>query len=295
MTMDYFDARECGGNYILEGINNFDLETIFCCGQAFRWNKTDDSTWQGTAFGLCRSITQQGDTLIFHSVDKAEFNVVWFDYFDLGRNYGALKQTFSGYSHLCEAVAYAPGLRVLRQQGWETLCTFILSQNNNIPRIKGLVQRLCEHFGEKIPGGFDFPAPERLAAFSPEDLAPVRCGFRAKYIIDAARAVAHGQIDLAALSTLPINEAMRSLLTIRGVGPKVAHCSLLFGFGRAECLPVDVWMRRALDAWFPHGLPEEILPVAGIAQQYLFHYARTGGVWQPPAEETPKAFAALKR
>jgi len=282
MTIDYLGERELGGNYMLEGLNHFDPEAIFRCGQAFRWNKTDDNSWRGIAFGLCRGITRQGDTLVLHGVNKAEFKAVWFDYFDLGRSYGALKQTFSGHSHLREAVAYSPGLRVLRQQGWETLCTFILSQNNNIPRITGLVQRLCEHFGEKIPGGFAFPTPQRLAALSPDDLAPVRCGFRAKYIIDAAWAVTYGQIDLAALSALPVNEALSALQTIRGVGPKVAHCALLFGFGRAECLPVDVWMRRALDAWFPHGLPEDILTVAGIAQQYLFHYARTAPEVLPP-------------
>jgi len=176
------------------------------------------------------------------------------------------------------ATQFSPGIRVLRQDGWEALCTFILSQNNNISRIKGLVGRLCEHFGRPIPGGFDFPTPERLAALSVLDLEPVRCGFRAKYIIDAAKAVSGGRFDLSAIYTLPIDEAFAALQSIHGVGPKVAHCALLFGFGRTECLPVDVWMRRAMDAWFPQGLPEEIQPVAGIAQQYIFHYARTAGI-----------------
>ena len=277
--MDYIDGREHGGDYILDGLRHFDLETILCCGQAFRWRKTGDRTYTGTAFGLCRSITQKGDQLILHGVSQAEFDAIWLDYFDLARSYGDLKKTFNRHQHLREAIAYCPGIRVLRQDAWEALCTFILSQNNNIPRITGLVERLCANFGRPIPGGFTFPEPEILASLSPQDLDPVRCGFRAPYIIAAARAVTEGQIDIPAIRTLPFDQALSALQTIHGVGPKVAHCALLFGFGRTECLPVDVWMRRALDAWFPDGLPEELLPVAGIAQQYLFHYARTGRVF----------------
>ena len=275
-VVDYISAGERGGDYILEGARCFDLKTIFECGQAFRWESIAPDTYQGVVGGRCRQITQSGETLILRGVDEHEFNSVWFDYFDLGRDYGALQAVFSCHKHLREAVQYCPGIRVLRQEGWEALCTFILSQNNNISRIKGLVKRLCEHFGETIDGGFAFPTPQRLAPLSPGDLAVVRCGFRAKYIIAAARAVADGQINFEALRTLPVEQAMSILQTIYGVGPKVAHCALLFGFGRVECLPVDVWMRRALQAWFPDGLPGELRPVAGIAQQYIFHYARTG-------------------
>ena len=275
--MDYASCGERGGDFVLEGVQHFDLTAIFDCGQAFRWDKVSPDTYSGVAFGLHRNFTQRGETLILRGVGAQEFERVWFEYLDLGRDYGALKAVFDGHSHLREAVGFCPGIRVLRQESWEALCTFILSQNNNIARIRGLVQRLCEHFGQPVPGGFAFPTAERLAALSPADLAPVRCGFRAKYIIAAARAVAQGQIDLAALRTAPIEQAMGTLQTIHGVGPKVAHCALLYGLGRVESLPVDVWMRRAMAAWFPAGLPDELLPVAGIAQQYLFHYARTGG------------------
>ena len=275
--MDYLSGEQRGSDYILKGVTHFDLGATLDCGQAFRWVEVGANTYQGIAFGHCRVIGQVGDTLTFHGVDAGEFEAIWRGYFDLGRSYGALKETFVRYPHLCQAVRHAPGIRVLRQDGWEALCTFILSQNNNIPRIKGLVARLCERFGEQIPGGFAFPAPGRLAALSPEDLAPVRAGFRAKYIVDAALAVTEGRVDLAAVATLPIGAARAALQSIHGVGPKVAECALLFGFGRDECLPVDVWISRVLANWFPKGLPEEILPVAGIAQQYLFHYARTGG------------------
>jgi len=276
--VDYKNGREYPLGFLLEGVQHFELDAIMSCGQAFRWDKISENTYSGIAHGLYREITQQDDTLIFHGVSRAEFESVWFNYFDFGRDYGALKAELCAHDRLRDAILYSPGIRVLRQDGWEALCTFILSANNNIPRIKTAVNRLCEHFGREIPGGFDFPAPRCLAAFSPEDLAPIRCGFRAKYIIDAARAVSEGRVDLSALYTLPLPQAQAMLQSIHGVGPKVAHCTLLFGFARVECLPVDVWISRALEAWFPDGLPDEVSGVAGIAQQYIFHYARTGNV-----------------
>lgn len=276
--MDFETGRAEPGGYALYGVRHFDLEATLDCGQCFRWEKKDEGAYEGTAFGLRRAVTQQGDRVFFHRVGEEEFYRVWWDYFDFGRDYGALKALFATDPVLCRAVDYAPGIRVLRQEGWETLCSFILSQNNNIKRIKGLVDRLCSQFGAPIPGGRGFPAPRRLAALSPEELAPVRSGFRAKYIIDAARAVEEGRVELEVLPHLPLEEARAMLRTIHGVGPKVAECALLYGFGRAECVPVDVWMSRVLTRWYPAGLPEAIRPVAGLAQQYLFHYARMEGV-----------------
>ena len=180
---------------------------------------------------------------------------------------------------LREAAAFAGGIRILRQEPWEALCTFILSQNNNIKRIAGLAERLCENFGQAIPAEdgdryFSFPSAERLAPLTTEDLAPVRCGFRAKYVLDAAKKAASGEIRLEELRQAPTPEAMERLMEIKGVGPKVAQCALLFGLHKLDCLPRDVWIGRALDALFPEGFPEEVLPVAGAAQQYLFHYVR---------------------
>ena len=272
--MDYQSGRQQGSDYILQGVKHFDLEAILTCGQAFRWDKTGPCSYRGVAFGLCREITQQEDSVIFRGVSADEFEAVWFNYFDFGRNYGDIKRVFAGHKHLNEAVQHAPGIRVLRQDCWEALGSFIFSANNNIPRIKGMVARLCEALGEKTPGGYAFPAPQRLAGLAPDDLAAVRCGFRAGYIIDAARAVTDGRVELNALRTLPLAQAMAMLQKVKGVGPKVANCTLLFGAGRVDCLPVDVWIARALEAWFPQGLPQELRPFAGIAQQYLFHYAR---------------------
>ena len=157
----------------------------------------------------------------------------------------------------------------------QTSYSFILSQNNNIPRIKGIVERLCRDLGQPLGDGhYAFPTAERLAACSQEELAGARCGFRTKYLLDAARRVADGRLVLREFYTMPIDEAREQLQSIYGVGTKVAECVLLYGFGRMECFPMDVWMKRVMASLFPDGLPAEFTLVAGIAQQYLFHYGR---------------------
>jgi len=166
----------------------------------------------------------------------------------------------------------------MRQDPWETLITFILSQNSNIPRIKKMVSGLCEHFGQALPcGRYTFPTPESLVV-APEALAAVRTGYRAPYIVDAARQVVEGKIDLAALAAQPSDEIKEALVKIHGVGPKVAECVLLYGFGKVERYPVDVWIKRVMESMYPAGFPEAFCATAGIAQQYLFHYARTHGL-----------------
>lgn len=253
---------------------DFDLGCILDCGQSFRWNRQADGSFCGVAFKRAVTVFQSGNSLTIKGADAGDRNL-WSDYFDLGRDYGAIKKRLSGDEVLSKAIGFSPGMRILRQQPWEALCSFIISQNNNIPRIKGIVERLCEAFGDEIAGGFyAFPEPERLASLCVEDLAPIRSGFRAKYILDAAKKVAGGEIDLEKISRMPIDDARAELRKITGVGPKVAECALLYGCGRVECFPVDVWIKRALECLYPEGFPREFDDCAGIAQQYLFHYAR---------------------
>ncbi len=174
-----------------------------------------------------------------------------------------------------EYIAFSPGIRVLRQPFFETVLSFIISQNNHIPRITGIVQRLREHFGSQLaPGLFAFPAPEVLAALEPDDLAPLRAGFRAKYMIDAAKKIAEGTVNEKIMQSLSDQEARAHLKQIYGVGDKVADCVLLFSQGRFNTVPMDVWMKRALAAFFPSGYPDEVLPYGGIAQQFTFNWAR---------------------
>lgn len=256
-------------------VQDYDLDATLGCGQSFRWLRQHDGSWQGIAYGRKLRVRSAGGLFLLDGTNEEEFRALWLRYFDLERDYGALRRAFSQDETLRSAVAFAPGLRLLRQEPWEALCSFILSQNNNIPRIRGIVERLCTLFGEPLEdGGHAFPTAQRLAALGEDDLAPIRSGFRARYVLDAARRVALGEVDLSAACSMPLNDARAMLMQICGVGPKVADCALLYGCGRVECFPADVWIKRVVASFYPQGLPGQFAPVAGIAQQYLFHYAR---------------------
>ena len=260
---------------MVRDLEDFSLPEILDCGQCFRWVPDENNVWSGIAFGKKLSIQQVGEKdFLFMGADEEEFRRIWAPYFDLQTDYGAIKSALAEDEIMAEACRYAPGIRVLRQDGWEALCTFIISQNNNIKRIRGIVERLCECFGEPIEGGYAFPTAQRLEQATLEDLAPLRSGFRAKYLLDAAKKVSDGTVDLAMIPAMTYEEAQAHLRQILGVGPKVADCALLFGFYRMDAFPMDVWMKRAMAALYPNGLPAEVEPYRGIAQQYLFHYAR---------------------
>lgn len=258
----------------------FDAAETLDCGQAFRWvalpGETGASLWEGVAFGKVLRVEQRGEQ-VWLRCSPEDYEHTWRAYFDLGEDYAPKREALAAMSPaLAEAAAFAPGIRILRQEPWEALCSFILSQNNHIPRIKGIIERLCQRLGAEIPGTawHAFPTAERLAACSLEDLAPLRAGFRAKYLLDAARKVASGQVDLARVAAASVEEGRRELQTIFGVGPKVAECALLYGFHKTECFPLDVWMKRAMATLLPGRRPEEFGENAGLAQQYLFHYSR---------------------
>lgn len=254
---------------------SFDPDQTLDCGQSFRWEKAGD-IWQGVAFGRRLALKQEGEELVF-SCTPEEFEGIWRGYFDLDTDYSAIGRELSAMDPVLQkACAYAGGIHILRQEPWEALCSFIISQNNNIPRIKGIIQRLCQTLGEpSAEGEFLFPTPERLAASSLEELAPLRAGFRAKYLLSAARLVTEGKVDLQAIPHMELEKARETLMLIHGVGPKVAECALLYGFHRLEAFPLDVWMKRVMERWFPKKRPEDFGPWAGVAQQYLFHYIRT--------------------
>lgn len=265
-----------GSDIILHNMTDFDLPQTLDCGQAFRWQEQADGSYTGIVRKKVCRVSQADGNIILHGVSREDFEQLWRGYFDLDRDYGEIKRRFSADPVLARAAAYAPGIRVLRQEPWEALCSFIISQNNNVKRIKGIVERLCAAFGEPLGEGYRaFPTPQALALLSADDLAPIRAGFRARYLIDAARRVASGEIELDRLADMPLNEARAALLNISGVGVKVADCALLYGCGRIDCFPVDVWIRRVMDRLFPGGLPRCADGCEGIAQQYLFHYART--------------------
>ena len=260
-------------NFYIVDAECFSLAETLDCGQAFRWSEVD-GVWQAMVGNRLWRLTQEGNRITVFDCNEEEFKNFVVPYFDLDRDYGAIASAVSENEVFCEAVKIAGGIRILRQDPWETLCSFIISQNNNIPRIKGIIDRLCENFGEKTDGGYTFPSAERIATLTLEDLAPLRSGFRAKYILDAAKKFASGEVSADKISTLSTDEARAELMKIYGVGEKVADCTLLFGFGRIDAFPKDVWIKRAMTVLFDGVLPEYAVPFAGIAQQYLFHYAR---------------------
>ena len=260
---------------IFEKISTLSVPLSLDCGQAFRWIEKDNGSWHGVAFGKAVDIYQKEDNLRIEGCFNDGDKQIWANYFDLGRDYFSICEKLKNDPHLKTAIEAYPGIRILRQESWEALCSFIISQNNNIPRIKGIVERLCGYFGEDLGNGdFTFPSAEKLASLTVDDLAPIRSGFRAKYIIDAAQKVTNGEVNLQKLSCCDIDEAREELIKIKGVGAKVAECTLLYGCGRVDAFPVDVWVRRIMSEMYPDGLPECTNGVEGIAQQYLFHWRR---------------------
>lgn len=255
-------------------ISGLSLPETLDCGQCFRWKADENGNWCGVVKGVYRKIRQEENGITIIGTDQEEFERIWLDYFDFSRDYDALKKDFGANEMLSSACEFAPGIRVLRQEPWEAFITFIISQNNNIARIKGIVERLCAAFGDEIEKGiYAFPTAERLAAEPSESFAKIGCGYRADYISAAAKEVYEGTLIFEELMTAPLNEARERLLKVHGVGPKVADCVLLYGLGRVERCPADVWMKRVIAA-LGGEMPPCVTDYAGIAQQFLFHYAR---------------------
>lgn len=212
------------------------------------------------------------------NISEIEKDPFWAHYFDLSTDYASMKEDFSKVSEvMAKACDFAPGIRILNQDSWEALCSFVVSQNNNIKRIMGIIERMSQRYGKIGKDGIHgFPCADTLAGASEQDLRDCGLGFRAEYIINTATAVCSGRILLEDLKEIEISKAYEMLMQVKGIGPKVASCALLFGCHRLDCFPMDVWMKRVMAAWF-NGQDGSIFgPYAGVAQQYLFHYARTG-------------------
>lgn len=269
------ECSELENGILFTGVKDLDLAQTLDCGQCFRWEQQDNGDFKGIAFDREVTVHKQDNCLHIHNA-KATDSKLWSDYFDLDFDYSKVRNELSSINKVLEnATKYAPGIRILRQDSWEALCSFIISQNNNIPRIKGIIKRLCENFGHKTPEGeYTFPSPQRISKLSVEQLSPIRSGFRAKYIIDAAQKVSSKEVDLDEIKKMPIDDARQALMKIQGVGPKVAECVLLYGMYRLECFPMDVWMKRAMSVLLPNTTINDLGKYAGIAQQYIFHYSR---------------------
>lgn len=258
---------EVNGKDIILYEKDLELGETLDCGQAFRWNKIGENTYSGYYLDSFLEISGTNGVFVLKNTTEDDFLNIWYDYLDLGTDYSHLKEQYSQDPTMNEACQYSQGIRLLRQDGWEALISYIFSSNNNIPRIKGIISRLVEHYGH-------FPSAAELSEETVESLGYLRSGFRAKYIVDAAQKVALGEISLKKVRELPYPEAKAELMKIKGVGPKVADCVLLYGMYKAEAFPIDVWIKRVLETYYPNGLPECIKGTEGIAQLYLFNYIR---------------------
>ena len=264
-------------NYIeVSNFGSINLDITLDCGQAFRWHKDKDNLWHGVVKGVETAVELRDDKLLFYNITEQQFTDIFYNYFDLGRDYGAIIDELSKDDHLARAIKSYGTIRILNQEPWEALCSFIFSACNNIPRIKGIIERFCMHFGEPTASSYSFPSAEKTASLSPEELEVLRCGYRAPYILSAAKMITDGTIDLESLKNESIEICEKELTKIHGVGKKVADCTILFGLGHIDAFPVDRHIRRISENLYPEGLPLCTNGAQGIAQQYMFHLQRTG-------------------
>ncbi|MCI2106118.1 MAG: DNA-3-methyladenine glycosylase 2 family protein [Intestinimonas sp.] len=259
--------------------DQMDIRKVAESGQCFRLRRLDEARWRLVAGNRLLLITERGAGRYRLDCDARIFDSYWRSYFDLDQNYGLYTAAVPRRDHfLNAAVCYGRGITILRQDSWEMLITFLISQRKSIPAIKTAVERLCTAFGEPIAGTgeFAFPQPAVLARQTPETLAGCSLGYRTPYVLAAARAVDSGALDLETLRSADTEMLRRSLLLQSGVGDKVANCVMLFGFHRLEAFPRDVWMNRVIDAEYGGKFPlRRYRGFEGVIQQYMFYYARS--------------------
>ena len=289
-----FGATEKGTSFVkINNLAYFDVGAVFDCGQAFRFMPIEGSAHKcefgGVAFGKYITVAQDENGITIYGTDEEDFEKIWINYLGLDFDIESARSDILSRSDnpaLREAVEYGKGIRILRQEMWETLCSFIISQNNNIPRIRGLIGTISKKLGakaecpaelsERAGEVYAFPTPEAIVSAGVDALREMKFGFRAPYIFDAAEKVAGGELDLNAVRAAETTaEAAEMLMKIKGVGPKVAACTLLFGFDRTDAFPVDVWVKRVIEKYFTAPFDAASLGAyAGLAQQYLFYYER---------------------
>ena len=280
--------------YIIENQESFELKDIFECGQCFRWNENEDGTYTGVINKGVLNVEKQGEKIVFTGVLDGDIEEIVRFYFDLDRNYEEIKAQLSNIDkYLKTSVEYGKGIRILNQDLWETIISFIISANNNIPRIKGIIERISEKYGAEIEWNgkkyYTFPTPEQLSQATVEDLRALGTGFRDVRIYETTQKVLMGEVDLNEIAKKDTLTARDELLTLSGVGPKVADCILLFStLKRFDVFPIDVWVRRVMNELYIKNEDEnkvskkEIMKIAeqkfgaiqGLAQQYLFYWKR---------------------
>ncbi len=263
--------------------DNFNLEQICQSGQCFRMFREGDNLYSVIAGERYLEIEQRNAECVFYC-DESEFEDFWKPYFDLDGDYASyIGEIDSGDTYLSEAASFGWGIRILRQDLWEMIVTFLISQQNNIARIHRCIQNICERYGEKkesIQGKvfYTFPTPESLAGLAEDALMECNLGYRSKYVVRTAGSVVNGDVDLEALRGMPYKEAREELLKLYGVGAKVADCICLFALHHLQAFPIDTHINQALEGHYQTGFPcERYEGYQGVLQQYIFYYELFGG------------------
>lgn len=287
------DIVQKDNDVYVNNVEDFDLGQTLECGQCFRFNKIKDNEYIIVAHHIMQRVGQVQDSVIFYNCDIDTFNNIWYEYFDFGTNYKEIKDYLLQYDDkLKEAIEKKNGIRILKQEFFENLLSFIISQNKQIPHIMKIVDDIANKYGDKL-GEYEgreyysFPTVEQLKNATEEDFKALKTGFRAPYLMDAIKLVADGSINPDNFKDLSTLEVEKELIKIKGVGTKVANCVLLFSLGRRDAFPVDVWIQRIMEELYYNGektKKEVIIDFAkehfgeygGYAQQYLFYYARDG-------------------
>lgn len=280
--------------YVVENINSFNLVHIFECGQCFRWNKQPDGSYTGVIKDTVLNVKQEGNKTIFKGIAKGDIKDICTEYFDLNEDYEKIKVKLSQIDdNMKNSINYGSGIRILKQDLWEMIISFIISANNNIPRIKGIIEKICKKYGQEITWNdkkyYTFPTPEELKNATVEDLRTLGLGFRDVRVYETTKMIYTKQIDLGKLREMQDVENLRNiLLTLPGVGPKVADCIMLFSLKKLEVFPIDVWVRRVINELYIKEADEAKVSklkieklatekfgdLKGLAQQYLFYWRR---------------------
>ena len=281
--------------YKLRNVKSFELRDIFECGQCFRWNKQEDGSYTGVFKNNVLNVKKNKDEIIFEGICENEIQQTVENYFDLNRNYEKIKEQLSKIDqNMKMSIEYGNGIRILNQDLWETIISFIISANNNIPRIKGIIERLSEKYGDEIKykGNkyYTFPTQEQLKNVTVEEYRRLGLGFRDIRLYETTKMILNKQVDIGNMKNNPNTiEVREELLKLSGVGPKVADCILLFSdLKRFEVFPIDVWVRRVMNDLYIKNedetkvnkkqiekiANEKFGDLAGLAQQYLFYWRR---------------------
>lgn len=288
-----YNIKEENNKIIIENIEHFEPKHILECGQCFRWNEEKDGSYTGVAYNRVINVKKEENKVIFDNTGKKDFKEIWYNYFDLDRDYGKIKEILAEDNILKKSIDFGEGIRILKQDPWEILISFIISANNRIPMIKKSIEKLSKRYGKYIgeykdKKYYSFPTADKLDHQTVEEIRKCGTGFRAKYIQNAAIVVSSDQMDIYSIENLSTEDARKKLILFAGVGPKVSDCIMLFSMNKDDAFPIDVWVKRVMEYFYldedtklkdiQRYAQDKFDKYAGFAQQYLFYYARELGI-----------------